>query len=365
MSGSPKKELAQQYKNKIDKATGDALRGVPPDELQSQLQQIESYSKLVSLNDKQHWTADAKWAVLVGLFCLGVASLLWSYKVRKNSVSLTVDTETIQGVLKSDWHLDKPFRAELLHVERVSKLEAPNLHVSLESPQGDAWIRLDGGKIRLQSLDVAQDASLALAADPTEVGIFVSGQPMRGKITIMGKGEITGGSEPGQTLVRRSYDLDVPETLEFSVSDPRAVPSRLTIHNPQKWSLGKAPFASLNFAVEETRDFTETSFASGIKSGSLTFNDTAWPQQAISERDILAIHDTRQCVVELSGQDGLIHVSLNGIGGGVTIGQGDAKRELAPSYLEYLYNKKKFSFFWGSAIGVWGVIWGIRKTIFR
>jgi hypothetical protein len=365
MNGSPKKVLARQYKTKIEKATGDALRGAAPEELKPQLQQIETYGKLIALNDKQHWTADAKWAVLAGLLCLGVASLLWSAKVRKNSISLTADTETLQGELKSDWHLDDSFRSGQLHIERVSKLEAPNLGVSLDDPQGDAWVRLEGGKISLQSLDLKQGTSLTLDADPTEVSLSVKRQPMHGKITIMGKGTITAGSQPEQTSVHGSYDRVIPETLEFEVSDPGSVASSVTIHNPQKWSLGKAPFANLSFTKEETRDFTETSFASGIKSGSLTFNDTGWPPQAISERDILAIHATGPSLVEVSGKDGLIHVSLNGVAGGVTMGQGDARRELAPSYLEYLYNKKKFSFFWGSAIGIWGVIWGIRKTIFR
>jgi hypothetical protein len=360
--------LARQYKTKIEQATADALRGAAPEELQPRLQQIETYGKLIALNDKQHWTADAKWAVLAGLLCLGVASLLWSYKVRKNSISLTADTETLHGELKSDWHLDHPFSSSLLHIERVSKLDAPNLGVSgvsLDDPQGDAWVRLEGGKISLQSLDLKQGTSLTLDADPTEVSLSVKHQPMHGKITIMGKGTITACCQPQGTRVHGSYDLHIPEILKFEVSDPGSVSSTITIHNPQKWSLGKAPFANLSFTKEETRDFTETSFASGIKSGSLTFNDTGWPPQAISERDILAIHATGPSLVEVSGKDGLIHVSLNGVAGGVTMGQGDARRELAPSYLEYLYNKKKFSFFWGSAIGIWGVIWGIRKTIFR
>ena len=217
----------------------------------------------------------------------------------------------------------------------------------------------------MQSMDIDKGASVSLSANPGQVSFFVSRQPMRGKITVVGQGTITAGSKPEETSVRRTYDIEIPETLEFVVSDPQLVPSSLTVYDPQKWSLGRAPFADLNFTREEIRDVTETIFIPSIKSGTLSFNDTAWPVQTISEQDILSIHKTGQSVIEIGSDSPLIHVALNGVVEGVTLGQGDARRQLAPSYLEYLYNKKKLSFFWASVVGIWGLIWGIRKIIFR
>jgi hypothetical protein len=55
----------------------------------------------------------------------------------------------------------------------------------------------------------------------------------------------------------------------------------------------------------------------------------------------------------------------------VTLGDSRNRRELSPSCLEYLYNKKSLCLFWGAIIFGWGVLfgsgvlWGVRKTIFR
>ena len=142
------------------------------------------------------------------------------------------------------------------------------------------------------------------------------------------------------------------------------MPTRVTVHDQGKWSLGGAPFANLNFTLGEIHDVTTIDFVSGIKSGTLTFNDTNWPPQPVSERDMLAIHQTGDARVEVDGRDSLIHVTLNGVVRNVTLGQGDAERQLGPSLLEYFYSKKSAGFF-AAAVGfVWSMIWGIRRTIF-
>lgn len=364
MSSSDRKKLQQLYEGKVNKAISDAEAGVPPDQLKADVEQIDRYKKLLDVSQGE-FTPEASFAIIVAVVCMVIAGYLWSHKVARNAVSLSVNTDSLQGELLSDWRLDNPFRAPNVHMERLGKLAAPNLGVDINAPEGDAWVRLEGGQITVQSLQIDKGALVSMSSDQKELDLFFSRRRVRGKLTVVGKGTISAGSHPDQPSVNHVYNIEMPETLEFEVADPRSIPTRLTLHEPNLWSLGRTPFANLNFALEEVRDVTDSDFVSGIKSGTLTFNDTNWPAQSISERDMLALHRTGEANVEVRGGDATIHVTLNGVVQGVSLGQGDAKRQLGPSLLEYFYSKKTVGFFWGAVVFVWSMIWGIRRTIFR
>ncbi len=365
MSSPERRQLEELSKEKVRRAIADAQdKTVSPEQLKTDIDQIDRYARLLKLTESK-FTAEAGFAVLVAVICVAIAAYLWSHKVSRSSISLTAETESLQGELLTDWRLDNPFRSALVHVERVNHLDAPNLGLTIDDSEGDAWASLDGGQVTIQSLQIDRGAMVAIASDQKQLSLFISRKPIRGKLTIVGKGTISAGFKPDHETVNRPYDIEIPETLDFEVTDPRSVPTQLTVHDPGPWSLGRVPFANLNFAIEEVRDLTTSDFVSGIKSGTLIFNDVNGPPQPVAERDMLAVHHTGDARVEISGNASAIHVALNGVVKTVTLGQGDAERQLGPSLLEYFYNKKSAGFF-AAAVGfIWSMIWGIRRTIFR
>ena len=365
MISPERRRLEKLSRQKIRRAIADAhSKTVSPEQLKADIDQIDLYARLLKLTESK-FTPEAGFAVLVAVICVAIAAYLWSHKVSRSSISLTAETESLQGRLLADWRLDNQLRSALLHIERVNKLNAPNLGVTIDDSDGDAWVSLDGGQVTIQSLQIDRGALVAIDSDQKELSIFTSRKPMRGKLTVVGKGTISAGLKPDQPTVNQPYNIEIPETLDFEVTDPHSVPTRLTIHDPGPWSLGRLPFADLNFALEEVRDVTTSDFVSGIKSGTLTFNDINGSPQLVAERDMLAVHNIADARVEISGTPAAIHVALNGVVKAVTLGQGDAERQLGPSLLEYLYNKKSAGFF-AAAVGfIWSMIWGIRRTIFR
>jgi hypothetical protein len=87
--------------------------------------------------------------------------------------------------------------------------------------------------------------------------------------------------------------------------------------------------------------------------------------QELREGDLLTMSNTSDAVLDAKGDKGVIHMTVNGAVSALRVGDSTTKTEIAPSYLEYLYNKKSLAFFW-SAIGfLWGLIWSVRNTIFR
>jgi hypothetical protein len=314
---------------------------------------------------RSKWTSDSGIAIVVALLCIAVAAFLWSKPVSNTIISLTVETESLQAGLDQAWHIESPFQTSFMHFERLASIQAPNLGLSIDENQGNAWIRLEGGQITLQSLDVEKDASFHLTSDKDQVSMFVSLKPLRGTITVIGHVAISAGPNSHEKTLSRHYSLDVPETIQFAVTDPKAVPSRITIHGPGQWRLGRIPIKELNFTMENVRGPAETELTSGAKSGSIRFSDSSWPPYEISESELLAVNETDQAAVEVRGAGPLMHVTLNGSIKEVIVGGGEGKKKLVPTYLEYLYNKKTLAFFWGAVVFTWGLLWGIRKTIFR
>jgi hypothetical protein len=356
--------LSRLYRERVASAIRLALDPKKSEDLKTNIEEVENYSKLLSLVEAR-WSADWIAAAIVAVVCLAVASFLWSTKVSATNVSMTLETESIRGMLGHDWRVDDPFQSSAMHFENLSAVQAPNLGLAINGGKGDAWFSLAGGQLTLEGLQVDQGASIQMTVDKSQVGLFVTQRGVRGKLTVLGKGTLMAGPEPGSQTVRRTYAIEVPETIEFSVVDPKGVPTRLTIHSPQKWNLGKIPLTDAMFALEETRDLSEAELVSGIKSGSVHFNDTSRPSLELSENEIVSVHRTDEARIDLRSSDGTAHVTLNGLVKDVTAGDSQTRQELAPSLLEYLYNKKSVTFFWGAIVFLWGILWGIRKTIFR
>jgi hypothetical protein len=223
---------------------------------------------------------------------------------------------------------------------------------------------LSGGNVDLQMLEVDKNASVEIYTDPDEVTIHAGRARLTGRITVTGKVKVTAGPRAGETSVSDSYEIDIPETVEFAVTRPQSVPSQLTVHSPGPWSLGRPQTTNLSFTREELKGAGERWLMSGIKSGTARFSDTAWPVLDLREGDLLTMRPTKSAVLDAKGDKGVIHMTVNGAVSGFRVGD-STKTELAPSYLEYLYNKKSLAFFWSAIVFLWGLIWSVRNTIFR
>ena len=357
--------LASRREERITAVVRRLLDGTDAHELRPELEEIDAYSRLLSTRPPKKERRSWIWPAGVAVVCIVAAGILWSLKIPRTNVSMTVDTDSVTATLAKPWRIDDAFHSKLMHFERLSKIQSPNLGLAIDQRSGDAWFELSGGRIDLQMLEVDRNGTVELFTDPEEVDLYASGARVTGKITVTGKVNVTAGPRAGETTVNGSYDIDIPETLEFAVTNPQTVSSQLTVHSPEPWSLGRPQASSLNFARLEIKGVGEPLLTSGLKSGTARFNDTAWPVLELREGDFLSVRPAASAVVDARGAKGVIHMTVNGAVSGLRVGDSTAKTELAPSYLEYLYNKKSLAFFWSAIVFLWGLIWSVRNTIFR
>ena len=358
-------QLASRREERIAAVVHRLLDGVEARELRPELEEIDAYSRLLSTRPPKKEGRSWLWPAGVAFVCVVAAGVLWGLKIPQTHVSMTVDTDSVTATLAKPWRIDDAFHSPLMHFERLSKINAPNLGLAIDQGSGDAWFELNGGHIDLQMLEVDKNGTVELFTDQDEVDIFASRARLTGKITVTGKVNVTAGPRAGETSVNGSYQIDIPETVEFAVSRPQSVPSQLTVHSPEPWSLGRPQATHLSFAREEIKGAGERWLTSGIKSGTARFDDTAWPALELREGDLLTMRPAQSAVLDARGAKGVIHMTVNGAVSGLRVGDSTTKTELAPSYLEYLYNKKSLAFFWSAIVFLWGLIWSVRNTIFR
>lgn len=358
-------QLATKREERITNVVRRLLDGDDASSLRPELEEIEAYSRLISVRPpatkKRHWTLPAG----VALICVAAAGTLWSLKIPSTSVSMEVDSDSMSATLAKPWRIDDAFHSPLMHFERLSTIQAPNLGLAIDQGAGDAWFELNGGHIDLQTLEIDKGAQVEFNADADELEIYASGARLTGRITVTGNVKVTAGPRAGETTVNGSYQIDIPETVEFAVSRPQTVPTQLTVHSPKPWSLGRPQATSLSFAREEIKGAGERWFTSGLRKGTARFADTSWPVLELREGDLLAMHPEKSAVLDARGADGVIHMTVNGAVSGFRVGDSTTGTELAPSWLEYLYNKKSLAFFWSAIVFLWGFIWSVRNTIFR
>jgi hypothetical protein len=364
MSDDARKLLTSRRDERIAAAARRLLDGESVHEVQPALDEIDAYSEVLNAmppRRQRTWAAP----VIVAFICVTVAGILWSVNIPSTSISMAAQTGTVRFSLAQPWHVEDALHSPLMHVERLSSIQAPNLGLSIDEPSPDAWFELNGGTIDLQSLDIGRGANVEINDDPDEIDIYSFGARLSGKLTVVGKVIVTAGPRAGETSMTRELQLDIPETVEFAVSKPQQIPSQLSVHTPKPWALGRLSAVDLDFEREEKRGKGERMLTSGVKSGTLRFDDTSWPATELREGDIVRIRPAESAVLMIRGVDDAIHVTLSGLVSSVLVGDSASQRNLAPSCLEYLYGKKSLGFFWGAIVFLWGFIWSVRNTVFR
>lgn len=354
--------LRAKREEQIERAAREAVTRGDAVAAKTALEQIQVYSALLSEADRLR-AHEWMWPAVVASLCIAVIGILWSVHVSRTDVSLSLDTTSVRTVLADAWRIENVFHSPQMHFERLASIAAPNLGLSIDG-SSDAWLQLEGGQIVLQSLEFKDKAMLEIFTDENEINMFASRAPLSGTVSVMGKITVSAGPSAGNVSTHRSYQIDIPETIEFSVTEAQNVPTQLSIHSPNKWSFSKPRVSDISFVKEEVSGAGEHALASGVKSGTVRFNDTSWPTLDVREGDLLRVNRTESARLDAQGDGHTMHVTLNGLVGSLTVGDSETRRDLAPSYLEYMYNRKSLAFLWSGIVFLWGLVWRVSKTVF-
>jgi len=362
MNGKTRRQLEAMLEEKKTLAASKALEGKDPEGLRAAIDTAKNYAAILELT-QSHWGSDSIVALVLAVAVTIAAGFLWSWKVATTHVTLTVQTDNVHAHLAAPWSLASPIHARVVHLDHVSGLHDSALGLDSSNQDSDLSCRFEGGQVVLQSLDLKKGGLFNVAATNDSFALVTGEQPFQGTIWVLGKGKLTVGSSAG-TFLTKSYDLPVPETIEFTASGAKGIASEIDIHSAGDWSLGVVPASEVSFDYE-LRSLADRQVLSGIRTGTLQFNDTSWSPITLGASEHLFIGDASKARLQIGAQKQVMAAALSGEVSHVRMGEQDYARDLAPSLLEYLYNKRSLSLFWAAVTAGWALLWGIRKTIFR
>lgn len=335
---------------------------------------IELYIKLSKLlRERASVRDDRLWAIAVALVCLALA--IWLATTPRTPFLLSVDlrSSSLSATFDRDWSLDRNLRAGEILLSSLEHAEAPGFGLRLQSPQRGVSLVARGDQIRMESLRARPVAGKA-ADEPASGRINLSIQPdggiqmlfsevaVDGNLRLGGTIDLRTRLEPGGSADRQILtDLVVPEPLTFSAQAVGGVPLRLRSGPLEPWSLYGIPLTAINFEQERTRGPGEIGFESTIFGGSVRLPEVGRKKKLLA-RDRLSLSEIRTRRMEvLVGPE--LRILLEGEVESARMGPEGFESDLAPSRLEYYYHREPLKFFWGAVVFLWGVLWGVKKTL--
>jgi hypothetical protein len=364
-------ELRQRLQAARDQEIRDAadrlLAGESTD-LAERIRRIEAHATLLAA-----LPAPRRWEWLPAL-CVGGASvvlvgLLWTVPVPKSRIVLTIRSDAVKLGLVEPWSSPGRFHLPLdggsVSLEALSAVEAPGLFPRLASADRGAWLRVEGGTVALQAFHLDGQGSLEVEGlEPDRVRLSARRARVKGVLTLGGGARVEAGAADGRAVVDRRLDVEIPEAIDFQSSGVGAVAAQITLGPRAPWVLQNLRVRDLSFSREWSPAPGEVVFRSGIKEGTLALHDVA-ESLTLRDGDQLSLSGVEGRVAELRVEPGRAPaVIFEGTARRVWTGSEGFSRDLAPSWLKYLYHQKPLEFFWSAVVLVWGMLWGVRKTLF-
>jgi hypothetical protein len=367
MNKDLRRRIEAKRNEEIQQAGQQLLANAEAD-VEAGLSRIETYSKLLA-SMGPHASREWLWAGIVALVCVSAAGILWSFRVSGTKISLQVQTEAVEMLLAAPWSWagDLPLDVNHLRLEGLTAIDAPMFERSIDSQGEKVWIQLQGGKLALKQVGLGGEGVLTVERTSAgHIDLYARGAQFSSRFLVWGSTHLwvgEGYTKDGQQIEVQLEALQIPETIRVRSTGDGAVPARFLLHPHEPWILRNLPVRELQFAREIPDEPGSVSFLSAIKQGTVTLHDIS-KTLTLRDKDRLTLTAVKGRVAELRIADSL-DLIFEGTADQIRIGPEGFAHNRAPRWLEFLYHQQPLGFLLGAVASFWGVLWGIRKTIFH
>lgn len=303
------------------------------------------------------------WPILIGMICLLVIGIAWTQRIQSTQISFEIVSSNVGFQLTEDWELNKVYSLDYIYINSLDQIISPNLDIEFHrnSPNDDdddddeAFLEITGKEISLSQLRIRDSASLDLMLNQNKLTFEVKGKPINGKIDVT-RVQIKGIKD---TLIDLREDY---ESIEFISSKTNSFPVKFEINTNDLWEFRDFRTSQLNFQVEYPLGSNE--WESTIKSGEIRILQTGAIEK-LREDDKFLLKDVQTRRLELSKTEEGIKVYFEGKVSAISAGPAGFEKNLAPTFLEYIYYQKSLAFFWSAIVFLWGFLWSFKNTFLR
>jgi hypothetical protein len=363
-----KKEQIKNLKSERDKtlkATVEkALTGEP---ISEEVGRLESYDKLIaSCSD----TPRRRWlpALFIGAACTIAVGVLLMIRISSVSVHASIETDSLTFELAKDWQTRETWRfgRTPVRLDGFTEIKLPPEFASESSLQEQAWLDIDKAKITVSDLLFKSGSRVSLLqAPPSAIHLLSVGAPFRGQIHALDTSVIRGGGGIASNMeVSKSLQFAVPATFRFYSQGAGVVPAQLRFSPGDKIILRDIPIRALSFSREEAGSAVPPVYVSGIASGTVTIGETG-EKVTLDASTQLQLESLTVLVRELEIGPKTFRLSLEGTAKKASVGTAGFQQDLVPNWLSYLFHQERLSFFWGSIVFLWSILWSARQLLFK
>lgn len=358
-------ELRQRIKAKLEKeissTANQLLQNDDKRKVGEGLQNIEAYTQLLKAMKPNPFRV-LTLTLVVALVYLMIAGLLWYFRLPKIHVSFKVQSNAVTFQLQKPWQPHKSYAVDRVRIERLNTVLAPALEMEIENESDEAWLEVAGSNVVLQKLDFGQNGFIELSPKSGHIEIFCRGSSLKGEVVMSGVSSVSAGEDLNRTgYVQIQKDFKIPESIRFNAQSSGMVPTLIKIFPQGEWTLQDIYVQGLSFFRESISEPGSIFFESAISSGSINIHDVH-VNEILQQGDRLVIGGLEGRLLRIShGSD--LNLVFEGTVEKLLLGPKGFEKNLAPSFLEYLYVRKPLAFFWGAVLFLWGVLWRVRKLI--
>jgi hypothetical protein len=358
-------KLRQHLKAKCDEEIAEAAKQLlanPNTEVGEHMRRIEAYSKLLAV---MQTPSRRIWMTGIAVGIAVVLGLSLTLRVSRTPIMLKLQTEVLGLKLARplSWPEGLPLAVSVAF-DGLTTVEAPGLFSQkLQSAPAGAWIRIVEGSVSLGKLQVQKDDVIEMEnVSQTSLDFYVyPHSAAHVQLQVTGAAHVFAGAADS-TSIEVQRDLLIPETIDLH-RGAGAVPMPFRVRSRSPWRLQNLRVKELRFSRQIPADEPGgIAFISTIKMGTLALHDTT-ESVTLQTGDQLSLAGVEGRLVELQGGDG-IDLIFEGTVQEVLIGPEGFKRNLMPSWFTYISHNQPLIAVWSSIVFLWGILWGVRTTLF-
>jgi len=361
MKKNIRRQLEKEIAEEARKTARTLLEEKDEASISQGLRQLDEYQRVLTA---LKLTADRNItkAIVIGFVCVLSAWLLWYLRVPSIHVMIDMHSDVVAFELSEPWQLDRNLDAHQLRIEYMESIQAPALGVDIDSSDGNAWIDLSDGQIELHRATFDGGGYLEIEGGSDQMNWYFKNASFRGELLLKGAVLVSAGSRPDRFAIDAArQNIEVPETVHIRSSDNGMIPSVVRIRPLEAWGLKNIRVRRLSFFRERISTPGSIGFESAIRKGRVTIHETGATTD-LNEGDRLLMDGLEGRLIRVEQGSGL-RMIFEGTVEKLLTGPEGFERNLAPSYLEYLYVQKPLTFFWSAVVFLWGMLWSILKWI--
>ncbi|MCK4761288.1 MAG: hypothetical protein KAW12_03750 [Candidatus Aminicenantes bacterium] len=347
-----KKTIKRLHDERARRLRGAAKNLLDDDDIvgaEKQFVWLESSAKLLSVVQKN---SKRKWALVIAVICLVIVGLFWTVPIFSTHVSINVTSGNVVLSLRENWSSYHQFVTKEFFIDNVT-IDSGKETSSLE------LLGLEGEKITVNYLHIQKGARIELSVQGNELTIFISEAQISGSVNVL-KARMKIDTDKGASKPV-NINTEVPETVAFRTARVGSVPVRLRITVYGNWKLRGMQTHAIGFIEEFPPN--SGNMESAIRSGELAILETG-RTLTLPALGHLTLGKAKSRRLEISKADSGVQAIFEGAVSRVSVGSGDFRKNLTPTYLQYLFHQQGLKMFWGALLFLVGVMWRIRSTIF-